>query len=264
MAVKLLGKSALFFELDGAVRKIKPERVESYLAQYNEIPPAPAALGDQTLIEPVVAFIKDYCSREAVIPIGIDQAPYVGPVVDRESYLTILEELHGMLAEAGVPMPEFRKAFFVCTHAPDIQKHVAPDGKLVELATPRCSCRFPGADIFKRAAERHHINYLEKWGRWRFFEPSLCLVATKAARDAAIHGCGLNVQWVEGVLDGSYQWPTLIENEHRTAAARLADFARQSGLYSQSAPVVTADARSLPDLPVLPRKLDRPSRKDQP
>ena len=265
-------RSACFFELDGVIRQLLPEVVDHYKDQYEEVPAAPLKLREQTLIEPVVTWIKDYCQRTGAIPIGVDQAPYLSYASEQfgeAEYLAILDELKGMLHEAGLRVRDI----VFCPHAGEELIDyapgtvVGPDGAPVATVqpvtriVPDCKCKFPNPDLFKGAAERYGITVMNVMGNYRFFDPSIFVHRTPEGHQAALGNANLNCRHVNSILSGVFKLPGMVENVHRSAAALIRDHQKRKGLKDLRGEGRTIDlnARDMPDLPHLPPRLDTPS-----
>ena len=259
-------KSAVFFELDGVIRRIKESKALTYIDEYRELPPAPLKPGEQELIEPVAAYIKDYCAQSGAVAIGVDQAPYLAAGFNEDDYGAIIRELFGMLREYGVPVVDF----VFCDHAGKEIEEMVPDPtmgvRLVKKIVPDCICKFPNAGLFKGAAERHGITVFNDKGQYRFFSPSLLIHRSQEARDAAIEQVGLNCRHVESILNGSHRYKDMVEHVHLKTAAlikehqsKVRDGHGYVATLGDNGAVINVDARSLPDLPQLPEHLNKPA-----
>lgn len=250
----LLKKSVVFFELDGVIRRIRPDRAKAYIDQYQELPPAPLQVGDQELIERVARWIADYCEQHNCIAIGLDQAPYLAHGFSEETYGEIIRELMRMLLEFGVPV----KDILWCEH-PLLEETVYDEhGNSAVSKTAQCQCRFPNEGLIKAAVQKHDVTVFNDRGEYRLFHPSIFVLNSNEARTAAIEKCGLNVQWVEAILTGRAGLLNKAEHAHLKAAALIKQHQKQGGLKQIGNDTFTVDTDKPLDLPALPQHLDKP------
>lgn len=240
-------KTAIFFELDGVVRRLKREVADEIFKKTGSIPPAPFGLGMQELIWPVVNHIRAMCEVYGAVPVGLDMAPYVeeaadirsrggDPAFDIDSYKAIIAETKQLLMMAGLKEPRI----LACPHRGKETQSFHVSGKKGQSTfEPRCQCRFPSIGLIYQACKELGLGHEDPAERGVFDvfstnsaegEPSLLIYRTPEARECALMKCGMSVINVDSILDGSIYLSKLITGDHLKVAQLIRDFNKQHGL----------------------------------
>lgn len=250
---------AVFFELDGVVRRLKAETVAAYRARYQEVPPAPVDLGEQEVVAEVAAFIAKRCLETAAVPIALDMAPYLSHVLDGkpilpiEAYKQIWAELRMLLADHGVRDAKL----LYCHHAGKEVPHFDEKGVIVRRDfLPQCNCRFPLNGLIVQACQVHKISHYHDEGALQVFAPSCMIGNSTEAREVSIIGSSMEFFWVEGILNGAAFLGEQTTHEHLKVAALLKENEGKIRGEMMSGRAVETHL----DLPRLPTHLDRPSK----
>jgi hypothetical protein len=221
-------RTALFFTIDGVVRRVRADVQQRYLESHGMAPPVPTAKGEQELIEPVVQYMVRHCQQTQAVPIGLDMAPYLGSgQISEEQYVEVRDELTGFLQEMGLPKP----TWYLCPHQPDPVPVREPLTGRVERFEfqPTCACRFPQPTLIHRACVEKNVRTHFYEDKLRIAPPSLMIGNTQEEREAAIMKCGLDFVWVEGIIDGSIYWKEQMDHAHLKVAHEMKEFMKQQG-----------------------------------
>lgn len=255
----VISQPAVFFTLDGVVRRIRPEVARDYMQEYGEVPPAPVHVGEQELILKVVDYIKAKCDETGAIPIALDMAPYVeGGVMPIDNYKNVLAETVVMLREAGLLGV---KAMF-CPHTPELVETWDETGTIKAVqAKPKCGCRFPNDGLIRKAAQVHGISVLNDIakGAYRVLPPSFMIGNDGEARAASIERSSMSFTWVEGILNGSILYRDMTTHAHLKAAAVIREHQKQASERAGDGPIDVNARDLMSKMPELPSEYDRPA-----
>lgn len=249
-------KSAIFFELDNVVRRIKPGLQQRYLRERGMIPPAPIK-GEQELVIPVCQHIKKYIDANNVLAIAVDQAPYISQgVMDDDEYHATLDETKKMLADFGIHLADVG----VCKHAPKVMPVYDDKGNEVDVLTePQCHCRFPNPGLLDAFTEIHKLNHIKQGKYIQLRRPSYGIGATQEFRDAMVLHMNCSYDDARYILSGRAELPSLITHAHLNVAAAIKDHQKQNLRTMRDESVFVENLEALDNLgKTLPAELDRP------
>jgi len=268
-------KTAVFFELDGVVRRLKADVAREIHAKTGLIPPAPFGTGMQELIWPVVNHIRALCETYGSTPVGIDMAPYISdgaalksqgldPGFDIDDYKIVVAETKQLLMLAGLPEPKILS----CPHRAKETKTFTVSGKQGQSSfEPQCHCRLPNNALILQACVQLGLGHAYKDGILDVhstdpgnLEPSIFITKTDDARRCAIDKCGMSTLRMEAIMDGTVYIREHVTSDHLKLVEKIKEFNRAKGLTGDiSTGTREISAAVFNDFPTLPPGLARPT-----